>query len=432
MRILLIATNRHHRLMSRLEARPLPIGLAYIAGYLDQARHTVKTLDLMFSGDEYLFEVEQAVSDFQPEVIGISLRNLSNHSYLDPQWALPITRGIIERIREVSDATVVCGGPAFSILPTECFEYIQPDLGLAGDAGETFAELINRIEIGEPSYFNLPGLVYKESGETIYNGMRCTSEFSQPPSLENLDIDKYRQAGFGIGVLTKLGGFYYPRAGAGPQTEDGAWRVIRPIDQVVSQVKEYEEQYGLKKVFFIDNCFNIPLGHAKSLCRAFMDANLKLHWNTCLAPYNCDSELVGLMKQSGCALVLMGGMRGDPHDGPESGENLDLMLNTIKLCQEGGLHYTISQVFGEPGETRETVDQKLDFLKGINPAMANLRVGVSMLPGTDAAAKALEEGQITDESDLIRPTFYLAADVRDWIVDYLKKEAAQHPRWNLL
>ncbi len=432
MRILLIATNRHHRLMSRLEARPLPIGMAYIAGYLDQTRHTVKTVDLMFSGDDYLAEVEQSVREFRPEVVGISIRNLSNHSYLDPQWALPITKGVIERIREVSDATIVCGGPAFSILPSECFTYVEPDLGLAGDAGETFAELVNRIEIGEPSYYDLPGLVYKDSAKVVYNGIRCASEFSQPPSLENLDMEKYRQAGFGIGVLTKLGGFYYPTAGSGPQTEDGAWRVIRPIDEVVKQVKEYEEQFGLKKIFFIDNCFNIPLDHAKSLCHALIESDLKLHWNTCLAPYNCDGELVGLMKQAGCALVLMGGMRGDPHDGPESGEPLDTLLETIRLCEDGGLHYTISQVFGEPGETRETVEHKLEFLKGINPALANLRVGVSMLPRTDVAAQALEEGLIGDESELIRPTFYLAEGVRDWIVDYLKEQVAERPRWNLL
>ena len=52
MRVLLIATNRHHRLMSRMDARPLPIGLAYVAGHLDQTRHSVKVLDLMFSGDD--------------------------------------------------------------------------------------------------------------------------------------------------------------------------------------------------------------------------------------------------------------------------------------------------------------------------------------------------------------------------------------------
>ena len=35
MRILLIATNRHKQLNSRMNAQPLPIGLAYIAGHLD-------------------------------------------------------------------------------------------------------------------------------------------------------------------------------------------------------------------------------------------------------------------------------------------------------------------------------------------------------------------------------------------------------------
>ena len=432
MRILLIATNRHNRLQSRMNAQPLPIGLAYIAGHLDPDRHTLKVLDLMFAGDDYLTEVEDAVREFSPELVGISLRNLSNHSYLDPQWALPITKEVIQRVRATSQAPVVCGGPAFSILPEECFAFLETDLGIAGDAGEAFAELANRIEIGEPSYFDLPGLVYRQNGQVIYNGIRCFSEFSRPPRLEELDIQKYRQAGFGIGVLTKLGGFYYPISEAATQTEEGAWRVIRPIDEVVAEVKDLEERFSLRKVFFIDNCFNVPTHHAKSLCHALMDADLRLRWNTCLAPYSCDAELVGLMKQAGCALVLMGGMRGDSHDGAAVGENLEPLLETTRLCEEGGLHYTISQRFGGPGETRETVDQKLEFLRGLKPAMANLRVGISLLPGTREAALALDEGLIGDESELIKPTFYLAEEVRDWIVDYLKEAAAENPRWNLL
>ena len=115
MRILLIATNRHKRLMTRMNAQPLPIGLAYIAGHLDRTRHTVKMLDLMFSGDDYLDEVENTVRAFQPELVGISIRNLSNHSYLDPQWQLPITKAVIERLRATTMAPIVCGGPAFSI-----------------------------------------------------------------------------------------------------------------------------------------------------------------------------------------------------------------------------------------------------------------------------------------------------------------------------
>src|SRR5262245_18130662 len=432
MRILLIATNRHKQLNGRMNAQPLPIGLAYIAGHLDPTRHTVKMLDLMFSDDNYLEEVEQTVRAFEPELVGISIRNLSNHSYLDPQWQLPITKAVIERLRATIKAPIVCGGPAFNILPKACFGYVAPDLGIVGDAGETFAELADRLQSGESSYIDLPGIVYRQGDEIIANNASCTSQFSRPPRLEDLDMAKYRQAGFGIGVLTKLGGYYYPSAHAGTQTEEGAWRVIRPIAEVVREVKDLEARFDLRKVFFIDNCFNIPLAHAKALCQALIEAHLKPHWNTVLAPYACDAELIQLMKQAGCALVLLGGMGGEGRTGAALEEWLQPLLETCRLCEVGGLHYTITQAFGGPGETRATVERKVAFLRSLKPAMANVRIVVSILPGTAVAARALQEGLIADEAELIRPTFYLAAEVRDWIVDYLKAEAAQNPRWNLM
>ena len=44
------------------------------------------------------------------------------------------------------------------------------------------------------------------------------------------------------------------------------------------------------------------------------------------------------------------------------------------------------------------MEEKLDFLRSIKPAIANLRIGVNILPGTAIAARALAEGRITDRS----------------------------------
>ena len=394
-------------------------------------RHQVRVLDLMFA-DDYLAEVGNVVDEFKPEAVGISLRNLSNHSYLDTQWALPITKAVIDTVRDRSNAPIICGGPAFSILPKECFEFLGPDLGVAGDAGETFAEVCNRIEVGEPPVYDLPGLVYANDGGVTLNEGLCVSAFASRPRLEDLEMDKYRNAGFGIGVLTKLGSFSYPTPSSTASMTEADYRVIRPVDEVVAEVKELWERYQLRKVFFVDNGFNFPLDHAKSLCSALIEADLGVRWNTCLASFNCDAELIRLMKDAGCALVLMGNRGGDPHDGAGSlEEQMEAQLEVPRMCEEGGLHYTVARTFGEPGETRETVERKLDFLRRVNPALANLRIGVSVMPGTDVAALALEEGLISDESELIEPTFYIAGEVRDWIVDYLKEEAANHPRWNL-
>ncbi|MDE0824749.1 MAG: cobalamin B12-binding domain-containing protein, partial [Dehalococcoidia bacterium] len=109
MRILLIATNRHGRYMNNIQAQPLPLGLAYIAGYLDPVKHDTKMLDLMFA-DDYLGEVKQSVQEFQPDMVGLSIRNLDNGSNLNPESVLPITKEVTDLIRSISKATIVCGG----------------------------------------------------------------------------------------------------------------------------------------------------------------------------------------------------------------------------------------------------------------------------------------------------------------------------------
>ena len=433
MRVLLIATNRHDRLMSRMDARPMPIGLAYVAGHLDPDRHTVKVLDLMFSED-YVEDTNRAVSSFAPDVVGVSLRNFDNQSYLDTQWALPMTRDVIDLVRKISKATVVCGGPAFSILPRESFQFLAPDLGVAGDAGETFAQLADRLEDsggyrGPDGLDDLPGLVYRRDGEVLIAGGQASSSFPKPPLLEQLDMARYERAGFGIGILTKLGDFFYPTSDE--DADEASWRVIRPVEEVVREAADMKARFGLRKVFFIDNGFNIPLAHAKSLCHALIESGLDLHWNTCLTPIpsSCDADIVGLMRDAGCKLAIM---TAGGHDDGNMSSGLDNLTRVCHTCEEGGLHYTLSQYFGGPGETRETVEEKLAFLKRVRPAVASLRVGIRVLPGSPVAQAALEEGLITGEGDLLRPVFYLADEVKEWIGDRLRKEAAANPRWNLM
>ena len=432
MRILLIATNRHHQLMSRMRASPVPIGLAYVAGYLDTNRHEVKVLDLMFS-EEYLEDTKATVREFQPDLIGLSLRNLDNNSSIDPQWELPVTKDVIQCIRTITKAPIVCGGPAFSLLPRECFLYLEPDLGIAGDGGEAFAQLADSLEVGEP-YHNLPGLVYREAEGTVAVKGQAYSTFSATPRHDGLDMARYERAGFGIGIVTKLDDNFSYSMGDGKGSNGQRWRVIRPIEEVVREAREMKERFGLRKVFFIDSGFNVPPAHAKALCQSLIEADLKLRWNTNLAPVPqaCDDEVMGLMRQAGCALVVMTGIGGQELGEGELSHRLDPIKEVCHLCEAAGLHYIISQYFGESGETPETVELKLGFLREIRPALANLRVGVRVRPGTAESELALRDGLITDESELIRPVFYVAESVRDWIVDRLKAEAGQYPRWNVI
>ena len=428
MKVLLVATNQADRFMGRMVVRPVPIGLAYLAASVDEERHTLKVLDLMFA-DDAVAEVADAVSEFEPDLIGMSIRNLDNQSSLNPVWNLPAVRDIIERIRQLSDATTLIGGPAFSIMPAECLDYVGADLGIAGDAAEAFATLVERLEAGA-DYRDIPGIVYRDDtndGEIVVSEGRFTSSFHRAPRLDLLDMGAYNGSGFGVGVVTKLAQAYYPTPGA--DFSGGDWRIREP-SEVVDEIRALDNDFGINKVFFIDSGFNIPAEHAKATCRAIIDAGLRVRWNSYVRPSDdADAELMGLMKESGCSLALMA-------EGGRGGEGLDDRLAGLErmsgLCREVDLPFTMNMTFGEPGDSESSVEQKLDFLKRVDAAFSVLRVGTRVLPNTGAAQTALREGLIESESDLMRPTFYTDASVRDWIADRLREEAAEYPRWNLM
>ena len=440
MRILLVATNQTDRFMDRMVVRPVPIGLAYIAAAVDEDRHSMRVLDLMFS-DDGASDVEEAVKDFQPDLVGLSIRNLDNQSYFNPVWNLPGVRDIVDRVRESSNATILCGGPAFSILPAECLEYVGADLGIAGDAAEAFSTLVDRLESGD-DYTDIPGVVYRRDGQIVVGAFslaaevagalsppmtngRFTSDFHRAPRLDLLDMRRYNGSGFGVGVVTKLAQAYYPTSGDGFDGSD--WR-IRDPDEVVDEIRNLNAEFGINKVFFIDSGFNIPVDHAKTLCRAIIDSGIKIRWNSYVRPGHGDEELVHLMKKSGCSLALLA---ESGRGGGDLGERLDGLGVMGHLCQEAGLPFALNISFGEPGENAESVEQKLSLLRQVEPAFAVLRLGSRVLPNMPVAKTAIQEGMIESESDLIRPVFYISEEVRDWLPDRLRAEAGSRPRWNL-
>jgi hypothetical protein len=79
LRILLINTNRKVDLL----AAP-PLGLCYVASATQAAGHDVHVLDLCFSGNSVRSEIEQVVRSFEPEVVGLSIRNIDNVNMLHP------------------------------------------------------------------------------------------------------------------------------------------------------------------------------------------------------------------------------------------------------------------------------------------------------------------------------------------------------------
>ena len=455
MRIMLIATNRHNRWMTRQEVRPLPIGLAYVAAYIDQSKHDLRMVDLMFS-DDYLQHTEDIIKEFKPELIGISIRNLDNGSYINPQSALPVTKDVITRIRSYSEAIITCGGPAFSILPKECFKYLNPDIGLAGDAADTFAQLADFFDtqnilrhqslsdeiLTELNQFS--GVVYQQGHNIPVAEHRASSTLAEAPRLDELDLTQYRQAGFGVGVITKLGWYQSTIEAPSKESHDpntnNDLRISNSVDHVIKEIQRLKSQYNLSEFFFIDQAFNQPPDFAKALCKSLITADLDIRWNTNISTNGSDSELISLMAEAGCQMVLIGGpvvsMQNEKNESSGIESSLKQLITLCDLCHSQGLPYSITQAFGEPGETDKTIHIKLAGLSQVagteRSAHVNIRIGNRLLPGSPLLNLAIQDGLLNEETDLLMPVFYVEPSVKPHIVETLESAVEPNSNWHIM
>jgi hypothetical protein len=125
----------------------LPLGPASVAAATESAGHDVLLLDLMFQPDAQSAATD-AVRDFRPQAIGVSVRNIDDQAMANPHFLLPPVREIVAACRSVSNAPIILGGAGYSIFPESALRYLGADMGIQGEGEAAFPALLARISGG--------------------------------------------------------------------------------------------------------------------------------------------------------------------------------------------------------------------------------------------------------------------------------------------
>src|ERR1041385_5652832 len=162
MRVLLISTNREQR-----PSYAVPAGVAYLQTAIIEAGHEADILDLCFEPDEGLVPaVTGRIRAYDPDLIGISIRNVDNETYLRYRGNLGDVRMVLEACREASSAPVVVGGSAFSLMPLEIMRVLGVELGVVGEGEPALVGILKALEGGRP-IDEAPGLIRLVDGELV-------------------------------------------------------------------------------------------------------------------------------------------------------------------------------------------------------------------------------------------------------------------------
>jgi radical SAM superfamily enzyme YgiQ (UPF0313 family) len=423
MKVLLISANTE-----QINMPTLPLGLACVAAATRKAGHGVAYLDLMAQEDVQEV-IKEAMEERSPDVVGISVRNIDDQVMDSPDFLLEQVREVVASCRSFSDAPIVLGGAGYSMYPEAALEYLGADMGIQGEGELAFPTLLDKIQRNH-DFSDTPGLCLPGLG------LQAKRAFAK-----NLDAFPFPEDHlWSSSAITGDAEFLLPfqtRRGCpmncsycSTSTIEGEILRKRAPALVVEEISRQAEK-GFDRFFFVDNTFNLPVSYATELCQQLAAAALDITWRCILYPWRIDEELVKTMVKAGCREVSLGFESGcEPVlQGMNKQYNSQDVRRITQILGEHGIHRMGFLLLGGPGETRESVEESLQFADSLGLEVVKVTTGIRIYPYTALARIALADGVISEDDDLLQPRFYLAEGLEDWLHETVHSWLGERPNW---
>lgn len=387
--------------------RVYPIGIVSLAGRLVDRGHTVGILDMNMGGDPF-GALKEKLLDFEPELVGISLRNIdplgNRTSSLIPSFIVAVR--MIAAL--VPEARIVVGGTGFSLFPERILKEL-PEIhhGVTGEGEESFPALVASLENG--SGFGGPRLIAGTKGIDLGR--------YAPPARRLLDPSAYLGLnGYvaPIGVETKRGCPYHCAYCVYPNLQGGGLRLRSPAG-VVDEMESLAGDYSVTTFHFTDPVLNIPRGHLEAICEEILRRKLRIRWSGFMREDHLDGKNIALFEKAGCECFFFSadGLCRESLDVLNKGMSEEDILRAARLAAKSDVVSVYHFMVNVPGETRETVEKGIRLLERIYELHAPKRNlgtvvlnNIRILPGTAIEKIAREEGVIGPDTDLLYPVYY--------------------------
>lgn len=422
MRVLLISANTE-----RINLPTFPLGLACVAQATMDRGHEVEWLDLMAEAKPEEV-VTRALENFQPQAIGVSVRNIDDQNMANPRFLLEQAKDVVEFCKSVSKSPIVLGGAGYSLFPDSSLEHLGADMGIQGEGESAFPLLIEALERGG-TLPAVPGLYLR--GRGLQGARRFAQDLDGLPLPDPtlFSTSAYETEDFWVPVQTRRG---CPLRCSYCSTEviEGHELRKRSPEQVVRWMARWVES-GFNRFQFVDNTFNLPPSYALSLCSQLAEVDLLVTWRSILYPGKLEERLVQAMAKAGCREVSLGFESGCDDILKEMNKHFlsKDVREAARLLADQGIHTMGFLMLGGPGETKDTVKETLAFVSALNLDAVKITIGIRIYPHTTLARKAVQDGLIAPDDDLLFPKFYMVKGLEGWLRETVATHMKEHRNW---
>ncbi len=267
-------------------------------------------------------------------------------------------------------ARIIIGGPFISTQyrtqTPDALEYlfastIGADFYVISSQGEaTLVNIIHALKNDLPLH-EIKNLYYKSEKGYVFTGIL---KEDNPLSENMVDWNLFSQHLWtGAAIRTAIS-CPFSCSFCGFPEHAGKYQYV-DVDTVYRHLLILDNIGEVNSINFIDDTFNVPVKRFKEILRMMIRNRFKFKWTSNFRCQFADREMVELMKESGCDGVFLGieSANNNVLENMNKNADLDKYKGGIALLKEYGIMTMGSFILGFPGETPDTVNDTIAFIR---------------------------------------------------------------------
>ena len=411
MRILLCQGYTRGAHLGRLNSIVFPLGLAYIASAI-KADHEVNCWDSNLA-DNPMDELLQVLEKVNPQVVGLSLRNVDASTSYTRDWYYSSFVSMLKTIREKAPyCKIVVGGAGFSMFAKEVMQRNpEIDFGIIGEGEQSFAQLLRNLDIPE----RINNLVFWKNGRIYFTEIRQIEnlEALTPPSREFFEMRRYNESGYSMNLITKRGCAFKCIFCSNNFISGNICRLRSP-KSVVDEIEQMKNNYDIDNYRFADSTFNYPFDYAGKICNELAKRKLEISWIADFHPAFVNKSFIKEAVRSGCSQLVFSpdGASDNALAFLKKNLRVDHIKKSIALVKEiEGAKACYNFMYDLPKYNSEHLVALCKLIQMMEYSLREKLCGiyttkVRIYPHSPLYDLAVKEGIITKYTNILNPIYY--------------------------
>ena len=356
----------------------LPAGLLSLAAQARRAGHTVEVLNLFTLP---WARVSALLARRPADVAGLSCFTSNRRG----------TLALARLLRQLHPKIhIAVGGPHASSLAREMLEHASAiDTVICGEGEAVFARLLEELADGrQPA--GIPGTAYRSNGHILLAAPQ--------PRIDHLDslapacdyapdhiVMTSRGCAWDCSFCASAGMWGKKIHSHSPQY------VLKMLDALVNGA-------GQRALAIKDETFTLDRYRVLTLCKGIREQGLNFLWSCDTRADSLDRELLLKMRLAGCVRISLGLESASDGLLARIGKGIAPQdaARGVALARELGFQVRLYMIVGAPGETRQTLEESIAFVRSCRPTEV-IWNPYTVFPGTRDFHDAVQRGEISAE-----------------------------------